>query len=56
MMGNCGSICDCLGKRKEAKATEGHESPIENPFRPTRPYSSAQVYTILGPHPNGLKY
>ena len=50
-MGICGSLCDCLQPRPRDA-----ESPIPNPFRDTTPYSSAQVYTILGPHPNGLTY
>ena len=51
-MGNCGSICDCLQRRAAADAIES----VENPFKPSPAYSSAQVYTILGKHPNGLKY
>ena len=52
-MGNCGSICDCLQRRAPPADVE---SAVENPFKPSPAYSSAQVYTILGKHPNGLKY
>ena len=50
-------MCDCLQPRSRAspKAMSPRE-PIPNPFRDTTPYSSAQVYTILGKHPNGLTY
>ena len=52
-MGACGSLCDCLQPRPRAMSPR---EPIPNPFRDTTPYSSAQVYTILGKHPNGLTY
>ena len=58
-MGACGSLCDCLQSRpRDAESPErGEPFPrIPNPFRDTTPYSSAQVYTILGKHPNGLTY
>ena len=69
MMGGCGSLCDCLQRRgKEQPASE--EGPpggvrqeaaldgnrLDNPFRPTKPRSSKEIYHILGPHPNGVKY
>ena len=63
MMGGCGSICDCLqcrGKEKGGGSTvslpASQEPPVDNPFRPTRPRSSKEIYYIVGPHPNGVKY
>ena len=50
MMGGCGSLCDCLQRRGNA------EPPVDNPFRPTKARSSREIYYIIEPHPNGVKY
>ena len=39
-----------------ALASASERLPVDNPFKPTKQPSSREVYYIVGPHPNGLKY
>ena len=60
MMGGCGSNDTWCPDCPQRKGKEAQEPPVEtlvdNPFKPTKPRSSREVYHIIGPHPNGLKY
>ena len=58
MMGGCGSLRDCLQRRgkEEPASQEPPVDTVDNPFRPTKPRSAKEIYYIVGPHPNGVKY
>ena len=60
MMGGCGSLCDCIQRRGKEPPVDTVDtvdgSRLDNPFRPTKPRSSKEIYHMLGPHPNGVKY